>query len=141
MLGRDGARICKQELTRCPSWHGEARMGAVGHLSMYLFLVLLVYIHRSLQLPSGRLLSASRKQDKSLIPASEAIQAQHSALCTAHDKAWQGLWTDTVPSGQRGERSGRGGPLERSNGQPRRALAKHPHWRTPSGLKSRSQAL
>lgn len=107
---------------------------------MYLFLVLLVHIHRSQQLPSGRLPSASRKQDTSLIPASTAFQAQHSARCTAYDKVWQGLWTDTVPSGQRGERSGRGGPLERSNGRPRRALAKHPigtrqaGWRAGASL-------
>lgn len=73
--------------------------------------------------------------------AKEAIQAQHSALCTAYDKVWQGLWTDTVPSGQRGERSGRGGPLERSNGRPRWALAKPPIGGTPNGLKSRSQPL
>ncbi|UKZ67686.1 uncharacterized protein TrAtP1_008843 [Trichoderma atroviride] len=70
--------------------------------------------------------------------ANEAIQAQHGARGTALDKVWQGLWTDTVPSGQRGERSGRGGPLERSNGQPRRALAKPPIGGTPNGLRSRS---
>ncbi|PNP42118.1 hypothetical protein TGAMA5MH_05799 [Trichoderma gamsii] len=65
--------------------------------------------------------------------ADEAIQAQHGARRTALDKDWQGLWTDTVPSGQRGERSGRGAPLERSNGWPRRALAKPPIGGTPKG--------
>jgi hypothetical protein len=109
---------------------------------MYLFLVLLVHLYcsncRPVDSPAAHLVSKIRTIQ---MLAEEAIQAQHSARGTALDKVWQGLWTDTVPSGQRGERSGRGGPLERSNGRPRRALAKPPIGGTPNGLRSRSQPL
>lgn len=103
----------------------DARMGAAGHLSIYLmypFLVLLAP-SPSQQLPSGRLpSSASRKQQKR--------PSRHSTVRAARRTTKPGRASGPTPCRRGSAASGQaeGGPLERSNGRPRRALAKPPHW-------------
>lgn len=65
-------------------------------------------------------------QCKRLRKQRRRLSGRHSALSTVPDRLLSSRWTDTEALRQSGQRSGRPGPLERSNSTLGGALGKHP---------------